>query len=95
MRQTQKLAKALKSEQAKRLRDAEKRKLAKSRERAARLQTFNRELRYTIDEAAVYLGCSRAHVYRVIQRGELTTIQDGRRTYVPGSAIAARCQAGV
>jgi excisionase family DNA binding protein len=46
--------------------------------------------RYTIDEAASYLRICRAYVYRLIQRGELRSITDGARRYVPGSEIARR-----
>jgi excisionase family DNA binding protein len=46
--------------------------------------------RYTIPETAAYLRCSRAYVYRLIQANELATIKDGRRSYVPGTAIADR-----
>jgi excisionase family DNA binding protein len=49
--------------------------------------------RYTIPEAADYLRCSRAWVYILLERGELRTIRDGRRVYVPGSEIARRSQA--
>lgn len=46
--------------------------------------------RYTIPETGLYLRCSRAHVYQLITDGMLATIREGRRVYVPGSAIAAR-----
>lgn len=45
--------------------------------------------RYTIDETARYLRVSRAHVYQLIKAGTVKTIPDGRRTFVPGSVIAA------
>jgi excisionase family DNA binding protein len=61
--------------------------------RRAALPPLDLNQRYAIDEAALYLRCSRAHLYRLIKREELPTIQDGRRTYVPGSAIADRSRA--
>lgn len=44
--------------------------------------------RYSIAEACQYLRASRDNVYRKIRRGELRTLRDGRRRYVPGSEIA-------
>jgi excisionase family DNA binding protein len=49
--------------------------------------------RYTVTEACMYLRCSRARVYALVRRGELVTLTDGRRRYVPGTAIAARSRA--
>jgi excisionase family DNA binding protein len=46
--------------------------------------------RYTIDEACCYLRVSRATIYHAIAAGTLPTIKDGRRTFVPGQAIADR-----
>lgn len=46
--------------------------------------------RYTIPEAAQYLRISRAYLYQLIQAGEVQTVKDGRRIYVPGSVIAER-----
>lgn len=46
--------------------------------------------RYTLPEAAVYLRCCRDYVYRLIRAGELRTITDGRRRYIPGSEIIRR-----
>jgi excisionase family DNA binding protein len=41
-----------------------------------------------IDQAAVLLGgVSRAHVYRLITRGELRTVKSGARRIVPVTAI--------
>ncbi|MGB7216519.1 MAG: helix-turn-helix domain-containing protein [Gammaproteobacteria bacterium] len=59
----------------------------------AHLPLLDPRQRYTIDEAARYLRVSRAYLYRLISSGEIRTIVDGRRRYVPGSAIAARCAA--
>lgn len=61
-----------------------------SRDLAAyRLQPLDLHQRYSIDESAEYLRCSRARVYQHIAAGRLETIRDGSRQYVPGRAIAA------
>lgn len=44
--------------------------------------------RYTVDEALAYLQTSRQTLYARIARHEITTIEEGRRRYVPGSEIA-------
>lgn len=41
----------------------------------------------TVEEAALLLGISRAHAYRLISRGELRHIRLGRRIVVPDRAI--------
>lgn len=46
--------------------------------------------RHTIDETCEYLRLARAHVYKKIKAGELRILKDGRRTYVPGTEIAAQ-----
>jgi excisionase family DNA binding protein len=46
--------------------------------------------RYTVEEAVRYLRTSRPSLYGLIHAGEITTIQEGRRRYVPGSEIARR-----
>ena len=46
--------------------------------------------RYTIDETNAYLRQSRAKTYQDIAAGKLAVIKDGKRTYVPGTALAAR-----
>jgi excisionase family DNA binding protein len=89
MRETKKLAKEIEAERQAKRRKAEQRATKKLRDRKA-LPPFDQSLRYTVDEAALYLRCSRAHLYRLIKIEELPTIQDGRRTYVPGAAIAER-----
>lgn len=43
--------------------------------------------RYTIDEALDYLRSSRSHLYGKIAAGEIRTLKDGRRTYIPGTEI--------
>jgi excisionase family DNA binding protein len=46
--------------------------------------------RYSIPESAKYLRIGRAYLYRLIARGELQTITDGTRRFVPGSEIIRR-----
>lgn len=46
--------------------------------------------RYTINEGSAYLRQSRAKTYIDIRDGKLPIIKDGKRTYIPGRAIAAR-----
>ena len=46
--------------------------------------------RYTINEACDYLRISRAYIYKQINNGTLPTISEGRRTFIPGAAIAGR-----
>ena len=46
--------------------------------------------RYTIPESARYLRVSRAYVYQLIARGQLLSITDGKRRYIPGSQIIRR-----
>jgi len=46
--------------------------------------------RYSIVEANAYLRQSRAKTYQDIKNGTLPFIKDGKRTYIPGRAIAAR-----
>lgn len=45
--------------------------------------------RYSIEEALDYLRSSRSHLYEKIAAGEIRTLKDGRRTYIPGSEIIA------
>ena len=49
--------------------------------------------RYSIPETASYLRICRAQVYKNIAAGQLRVIKDGKRTFVPGSEIAARSRA--
>lgn len=49
---------------------------------------FNHHLRFSIEETAYHLGVSRAHVWKRVQSGEIKTIADGRRRFVPGTEIA-------
>ena len=60
-----------------------------SRSKAAPLAPLDVNQRYAIVEAAGYLRISRARLYEKIADGEIRLIKDGRRSFVPGSAIAA------
>jgi len=46
--------------------------------------------RYTVPEANALLRQSNAKTYQQIKAGELRTIRDGGRTYIPGSEIVRR-----
>jgi excisionase family DNA binding protein len=46
--------------------------------------------RYTIDESCRYLRTSRATLYEEINTGQIATIQEGRRRYVPGTELMRR-----
>ena len=57
---------------------------------AQNLPPLDPNQRYAVEEAAAYLRQSRAKTYVDIRKGVLEVIKDGRRTYVPGRAIAKR-----
>ena len=46
--------------------------------------------RYSIAEANALLRQSNARTYQQIKTGDLRTIRDGGRTYIPGSEIVRR-----
>ena len=46
--------------------------------------------RYTLAETSAYLRQSRSKTWQDIRDGKLDVIKDGRRRYIPGTAIAAR-----
>jgi excisionase family DNA binding protein len=54
------------------------------------LPPLDERQRYTIPETAAYLRVCRAYVYVLMQRGELQSITDGSRRYVPGTEIIRR-----
>lgn len=54
------------------------------------LAPLDPQQRYSINETNAYLRQSRAKTYQDIKAGKLAVIKDGRRTYIPGAAIAAR-----
>lgn len=43
--------------------------------------------RYSVIEAEQYLRVSRARIYQRIAAGEISTVKDGRRLFIPGSEI--------
>jgi Helix-turn-helix domain len=43
--------------------------------------------RYTMPESSRYLRLSRPEIYKQIAAGQLKTVTDGRRRYVPGHEI--------
>lgn len=49
--------------------------------------------RYTIDEALNYLRTSRATFYEKVNAGVIRLLKDGRRSYVPGTAIIEQSRA--
>ncbi len=56
----------------------------------ASLGPVDERQRYTIPESSQYLRVSRAYLYRLIERGEIRVIKDGKRTFLPGSEIVRR-----
>jgi excisionase family DNA binding protein len=56
----------------------------------ASLPVLDEKQRYTVTETAAYLRISRARLYEHIASGEIRTLMDGRRRFIPGSEIAAR-----
>lgn len=44
--------------------------------------------RYTVAEAREYLRISRPYLYGKLKRGEIQSIKDGTRRFIPGSEIA-------
>ena len=44
-------------------------------------------LTYSVEEAALALGISRAGAYEAVQRGEIPHIRIGRRVLIPKSAL--------
>jgi hypothetical protein len=65
-----------------------------AKQTAANLSPLDPLQRYTVDEASAYLRQSRAKTYLDIAAGVLESFNDGRRRYVPGTAIAARSRPG-
>ena len=45
--------------------------------------------RYVVEESLAYLRISRQRLYEKIRAGEIKVVKDGRRTYIPGTEIAA------
>ncbi len=57
------------------------------------LPPLDLQQRYSIPEASAYLRQSRSKTYMDIGAGTLAIIKDGKRTYIPGTAIAERSRA--
>jgi hypothetical protein len=58
------------------------------------LPPFDERLRYRPEIAARFLDQSRAKTFQQIRDGVLPVIREGRRVFVPGHVIVARCRAG-
>lgn len=54
---------------------------------AVMLPPLDAQRRYTIKVACGYLGLSHTTIYKKIKIGQLRTIMDGTRRFVPGSEI--------
>lgn len=65
--------------------------MSKKHERDA-LPQFDPRLRYPVETAAQYLSISRAFLFKKIKSGDIVTIADGRRVFIPGSEIARLSQ---
>lgn len=52
------------------------------------LPPLDERQRYTVTEAARYLRIARPTFYKLVNGGEIATITQGRRRFVPGSEIA-------
>lgn len=51
-------------------------------------------LAYTPTELAPLIGCSRAHVHNMINRGELRSVKLGRKRLIPADVVAELLQGG-
>ncbi len=65
------------------------RKSKRSR-RAEQPPVFDPRLRYDVVTAARFLSISRAQLYKLIAAGEIGTIKEAGRRFVPGSEVARR-----
>ncbi|MGB9848869.1 MAG: helix-turn-helix domain-containing protein [Moorellaceae bacterium] len=45
--------------------------------------TLGEKLLLTVPEAAALMGCSRAHLYNLINKGEIPTVRLGRAVRIP------------
>jgi hypothetical protein len=54
------------------------------------LAPLDERQRYSISETVRYLRISRASVYNLIRQGDLRTIREGARQFVPGAEIIKR-----
>jgi excisionase family DNA binding protein len=53
----------------------------------ARLRNIPERLTYSVEEAALLLGVSRAFAYELVKRGEIPSVTFGRRVLIPRSAL--------
>lgn len=51
------------------------------------LPPLDEQQRYRVDEGARYLRVSVPGIYRRIRAGEIVTIVEGRRRFIPGSEL--------
>ena len=56
------------------------------------LPPLDERQRYSIEETIAYLRISRARLYEKIAAGEIATLKDGRRTFIPGTEIVRHCR---
>lgn len=61
-----------------------------SKPKTSPLPALDTAQRYTIPEATRYLRTSHVTIYKLINAGELATIKEGKRRFVPGTEIARR-----
>ena len=64
--------------------------MASKKAARGKLPPLNPIERYDVPEAAAYLRISRASLYVLIAAGELRTLKEGKRVFIPGSEIARR-----
>ena len=48
---------------------------------------MNNKVAVSAEEFSKMLGCSKAHIYRLIERNELKHIKLGRRVFIPLSVV--------
>jgi excisionase family DNA binding protein len=51
------------------------------------LPPLDKQRRYTVEQALLYLSTSRVTLYKLIHAKKIKAIKEGRRTYIPGSEI--------
>lgn len=66
--------------------------MQKARPNPGYLPQIDPNQRYEIEEALAYLRTSRTRLYEKISAGQIKTIMDGRRRYIPGSEIIRESQ---
>ena len=48
---------------------------------------MNNKVAVSAEEFSKMLGCSKAHIYRLIERNELRHIKLGRRVFIPKAVV--------